>query len=58
MDEVKFRNRLAGQIRFPEDLTNKKMVHARLIRAPYSQGLLEGIELPELTDDMLFMRAG
>ena len=58
MDEVKFRNRMAGKIRFPEDMTSKKMVHALLIRSHYAQGILEEIETPEIPEDYYFFKAG
>ena len=58
MDEDKFRNRLAGGIRFPEDMKSKKMVHAILIRATDHQGILEEIRIPELPEEVLFLQAG
>jgi len=57
VDEDKFRNRLAGGIRFPEDMTSKKMVYAILIRSPRYQGILEEVDVPKLPENMLFMRA-
>ncbi len=57
MDEVKFRNRLAGRVRFPEDMTSKKMVHAVLIRCHEPRGYLLGIDHPRLPEDMEFFTA-
>ena len=58
MDEEKFRNRLAGGVRFPEDMTSRKMVHAKLIRAEAHLGILEEIHIPELPEEVLFLQAG
>jgi len=57
MDEVKFRNRMAGKIRFSEDMTSRKMVYILLIRSDCPHGLLEGIDRPEMPKEVLFLQA-
>ena len=57
MDEEKFRSRMAGRVRFPEDMTSKKLIYAILIRSPFVSGLLQEIDVPELPENMDFFSA-
>ncbi|MBF9015712.1 MULTISPECIES: xanthine dehydrogenase family protein [unclassified Oceanispirochaeta] len=57
MSEDKFRNRLAGQVRFPEDISSKKMVYALQLRAQKAPGILKEINLPRLPSHINFFKA-
>ncbi|MDC7232722.1 MAG: xanthine dehydrogenase family protein [Spirochaetales bacterium] len=57
MSEDKFRNRMAGKVRFPEDISSKKMVYALQLKARKAPGLLEGIILPRLPGHISFFQA-
>ncbi|MBN2628666.1 MAG: xanthine dehydrogenase family protein [Spirochaetales bacterium] len=55
MNEKRFREKLAGRIRFPEDVSSKKTLFARALRSPYPSGTIEKIELPPLPEDAFIM---
>jgi len=57
MDEEKFRNRLAGQVRFPEDISSRKMVHALIVKADRAPGIIREIIVPRLPAHIHFFRA-
>jgi CO/xanthine dehydrogenase Mo-binding subunit len=57
MEEDKFRNRLAGLVRFPEDMSSKKMVHALQVKADKAPGILMGISVPHLPSQVHFFKA-
>ncbi|MDC7222861.1 MAG: molybdopterin-dependent oxidoreductase [Spirochaetales bacterium] len=51
MDVKRFREKLSGRVRFPEDVSSKKTLYARACRSPYPAGIIENISLPELPDE-------
>jgi CO/xanthine dehydrogenase Mo-binding subunit len=57
VDEDKFRNRLAGLVRFPEDISSKKMVHALQVKADKAPGILMGIQVPRQPSHVHFFKA-
>ncbi|MDC7222056.1 MAG: xanthine dehydrogenase family protein [Spirochaetales bacterium] len=51
IDVKRFRDKLSGRIRFPEDVSSKKILYATACRSPYPSGNIESIEIPELPED-------
>lgn len=57
MDEKRFREKLAGRVRFPEDVSSKNMLYCRAIRSPYPSGNIEEIILPPLPEGCIVLGA-
>jgi CO/xanthine dehydrogenase Mo-binding subunit len=51
VNEKRFKDKLSGKVRFPEDVRSKKTLFAKAYRSPYPSGIIESITLPELPAD-------
>ena len=51
MAEKRFREKLSGRVRQPEDVSSRKSLYARAYRSPYPSGTIESISLPPLPED-------
>jgi CO/xanthine dehydrogenase Mo-binding subunit len=51
MSEKRFREKLSGRVRFPEDVTSKQIIHGGALRSPYPSGIIEEIKIPKLPPD-------
>ena len=51
MAEKRFREKLSGRIRQPDDVSSKTMLYARAFRSPYPSGIIESVTLPPLPEE-------
>ncbi|MBI9100020.1 MAG: xanthine dehydrogenase family protein [Spirochaetaceae bacterium] len=57
IENKRFKDKLAGKVRFPEDLNSKRTITARVIRSTVSHGNIKDIHLPEIPPDILLISA-
>jgi len=58
MIEMKrFKDKLAGRVRFPEDISSKRTITAKVIRSTVTHGLIKNIAIPEIPENIEVIRA-
>lgn len=57
IEHKRFKDKLAGKVRFSEDLSSKRTIIARVLRSTISHGIIKQIHIPEIPENIILMRA-
>ena len=57
IEHKRFKEKLAGKVRFPEDISSKRTITAKVVRSTISHGNIKSIEIPEIPDSITVIGA-
>lgn len=57
IENKRFKDKLAGKIKFPEDLNSKRTITARVIRSTISHGFIKNIQFPAVPEGITLIGA-
>jgi CO/xanthine dehydrogenase Mo-binding subunit len=58
IENKRFKDKLAGKVRFPEDMNSKRTLIAKVLRSTESHALIKEIQIPEIPEQIVVIKAG